>query len=224
MTQENKDLLFKDLSPRLAYRVKFPIYWWNEETQTDEEIVATLYSINTDGYCEIFDHDGTVYIDNIKPYLRPMSSMTKEEEKVFGSFIFTEHHGWDGKTDYHEYVCIDNINKFYDWLNKNMFDYRGLIPRGLALEAKEGMYDLELLHYSLPLQNESDSEIDSSTKITVGCKIRSKTSPYEILSIISDDCHGDEFECSNGSVLSLEQIKKHYDLYVEENKGTIVIN
>ena len=119
MTQENKDLLFNDISSRLSYRVKFPIYWWNEETQTDEEIIATLYSINTDGYCEIFDHDGTVYIDNIKPYLRPLSSMTEEEES-----IFINKQGYDR----------------YDWLNEKMFDYRGLIPRELALEASEDIY------------------------------------------------------------------------------------
>jgi len=215
MTQEEKELLIKDLSGRIPYRhnVWLLVREFDEDAPSNRRMLA-----------KYIDDIYTGWVVECKPYLRPMTSMTEEEEKVFGSFIFTEHHGWDGKTDYHEYVCIDNINKFYDWLNKKMFDYRGLIPRGLALEAKEGMYDLELLHYSLPLQNESDSEIDSSTKITVGCKIRSKTSPYEILSIISNDCHGDEFECSNGSVLSLKQIKKHYDLYIEENKGTIVIN
>ena len=112
----------------------------------------------------------------------------------------------------------------YEWLDRKMFDYRGLIPRGLALEAKKGMYELEFLHYWLPLQNESDSEIDNNTKITVGCKIRSKTNPDVILSIVSDDCHGDKFECSNGSVLSLGQLNKHYELYIEENIGTILIN
>lgn len=48
-------------------------------------------------------------------------------------------------------------------------------------------------------------------KITIGTKIRSKTNPDIILSIISDDCHEDKFECSNGSVLSLKQIEKYYE-------------
>lgn len=100
----------------------------------------------------------------------------------------------------------------FDWLNKKMFDYRGLIPKGLAEIAPEGMYELKLLDNHLSSQNESDSVIDNTTKITIGCKIRSKTNPIEILSIISDDCHGDEFECSNGSVLSLKQIEKYYEL------------
>lgn len=43
MTQEEKDLLFKDLSSRLAYRVKFPIYWWNQDTQNALEILDRLY-------------------------------------------------------------------------------------------------------------------------------------------------------------------------------------
>ena len=48
--------------------------------------------------------------------------------------------------------------------------------------------------------------------ITIGTKIRSKANPDLILSIISNDCHEDEFECSNGSVLSLKQIEKYYDI------------
>lgn len=51
-------------------------------------------------------------------------------------------------------------------------------------------------------------------QITIGAKIRSKTNPDIILSIISDDCHEDEFECSNGSVLSLKQIEKYFDLII----------
>lgn len=133
MTQEEKDLLFKELSSRLAYRVKFPIYWWNEDTQTDEEIIATLYSINTDGYCEIFDHDGTVYIDNIKPYLRPMSSMTVDEQKEY-------HKTFQVEADTHGFTYIESFESF-DWLTAHHFDFRDLISKGLALEASQGMYN-----------------------------------------------------------------------------------
>lgn len=133
MTQEEKDLLFKELSSRLAYRVKFPIYWWNEDTQTDEEIVATLYSINTDGYCEIFDHDGTVYIDNIKPYLRPMNSMTEEEQKEY-------HKTFRVEADTHGFTYIESFESF-DWLTAHHFDFRDLISKGLAIEAPQGMYN-----------------------------------------------------------------------------------
>lgn len=62
---------------------------------------------------------------------------------------------------------------------------------------------------------QEDKEILSNNpKITIGTKIHSKTTPYEILSIISDDCHGDKFECANGSVLSLKQIEKYYDIII----------
>ena len=66
---------------------------------------------------------------------------------------------------------------------------------------------LEVKVVDLDLENENNSP-----KITAGIKIRSKTNPDVILSIISNDCHEDEFECSNGSVLSLKQIKKYYEV------------
>lgn len=54
----------------------------------------------------------------------------------------------------------------------------------------------------------------NNPQITIGTKIRSKTSPNVILRIISNDCHGDKFECSNGCVLSLKQIEKYYDIII----------
>ena len=63
----------------------------------------------------------------LKPYLRPMSSMTEEEEKEFQEIKLSYHFDEDS------YILLD-------WLNAHHFDYRGLIEKGLALEAKEGMY------------------------------------------------------------------------------------
>ena len=73
----------------------------------------------------------------------------------------------------------------------------------------------ELLNFIDSLEEESDCIYNhtlNNPQITIGSKIRSKTNPDVILSIISDDCHEDELECSNGSVLSLKQIEKYYDL------------
>lgn len=73
----------------------------------------------------------------------------------------------------------------------------------------------ELLNFIDSLEEEPDctyNHTPNNLQITVGTKIRSKTNPDEILTIVSDDCHYDEFECSNGSVLSLKQIEKYYDL------------
>ena len=94
--------------------------------------------------------------------------------------------------------------------------------KSLADKEKDNMYFFarsdayrELLHFIDSLQEEPDciyNHTQSSPQITIGTKIRSKTNPDVILSIISDDCHEDEFECSNGSVLSLKQIEKYYDI------------
>ena len=75
----------------------------------------------------------------------------------------------------------------------------------------------ELLNFIDSLEEEPDcvcNHTPNNPKITIGTKIRSKTNPDVILRIISDDCHEDEFECSNGSVLSLKQIEKYYELII----------
>lgn len=66
----------------------------------------------------------SVYPEKIKPYLRPMSSMTKEEQEEFYSLPFCDAQGF----------------KRVDWLNEHKFDYRGWIEKGWALPAPEGMY------------------------------------------------------------------------------------
>ena len=130
MTQEEKDLLLKDLCARLPYGVicdrlgkpkkllgvyptkKFPLEFDNGEYMPSNYM-----------------------LEDIKPYLRPMSSMT-EEEKAEYWYIKCP------KYDDNGYI-IDTYGEIIDWLNKNKFDYRGLIPIGLALEAPEGMYKFE---------------------------------------------------------------------------------
>ena len=75
----------------------------------------------------------------------------------------------------------------------------------------------ELLNFIDSLEEEHDcihNHTPKKPQITIGTKIRSKTNPDIILSIISNDCHEDEFECSNGSVLSLKQIEKYYDIII----------
>ena len=196
MAQEEKDLVIKDLCGRLPYsgvqiHISYADGFKYDKTLTYEDVK---------NYSQLPACSTTI----VKPYLRPLSSMTDEEREEYSLFI-AEINGCA--------YFIDPISQM-DWLNKNMFDYRGLIPKGLALEATEWMCEHETkLEFN-----------ESGQRIGIGCKIRSKTNPDVILSIVSDDCHEDKFECSNGSVLSLEQIKKHYDLYIEENKGTIVIN
>ena len=113
MTQEEKELLIKDLCERLPYGL---IIKCNDGFRQSKEKL-----VNIDVGNELINYDWR--LTDVKPYLRPMSNMTEEEE------------------DEYELVCRKSITTHIDWLNKNMFDYRGLIPRGLALEAKEGMYN-----------------------------------------------------------------------------------
>ena len=121
MKQEDKDLLFKELSARYPYGVKILEGGVIIETlQKIEKVSETLYIVN--GYDESIG--GGFDISQVKLYLRPMSSMTEEEEREFEETL-----------QYTQYTL-----ESYDWLNAHHFDYRGLIPMGLALEAPEGMY------------------------------------------------------------------------------------
>ena len=111
MTQEDKELLLKDLCARLPYGVKV-----NNEIQGD----FVIY-----GICEnyIFARTTTSHadfrIENIKPYLFPLSSMTEEQNK---EWLYTL------SSDYH--ITYDTV----DWCNKNHFDYHCLIEKGLAID------------------------------------------------------------------------------------------
>ena len=135
MTQEQKDLLLKDLCARLPYFTK---------VQIKNEIVVLDSICDDDGYHFNFigdDREG-VNIENIKPYLFPLSSMTNELwDKEFMGCGITEF-----TRDSFKYGCEtlefnnDNPNlssmvRFINQLIKNHFDYRGLIPMGLAIDA-----------------------------------------------------------------------------------------
>ena len=123
MTQKEKDLLLKDLCARLPYGVRYRHFTWNDE-YGETYIAAQIYSINTDGYVKNCHDDETVYIDNVRPYLFPLSSMTGEQKKEYQ--YITER--WMNDPAY-------SISDSIDWLNKHHFDYRGLIEKGLAIDA-----------------------------------------------------------------------------------------
>jgi len=122
MKQEDKDLLLRDLCARLPYGVKVHTNIPEMDYSTEE-----LIERESDKILSIEDID---WLKNncgeFKPYLRPMSSMTEEEEE-----------------EYHN-LCISPINHHWnitDWLNAHHFDYRDLILKGLALPAPDGMYN-----------------------------------------------------------------------------------
>ena len=129
MTQEQKELLIKDLCARLPYRIKAYYYGAEEECETWDEIE----SITLDGYVDIGQY--ILPIETVKPYLFPLSSMT--EEQLYNNPIgFSQMLTIKADRDW-ENITIDRRSyyKLVDWFNKNHFDYRGLIPMGLAIDA-----------------------------------------------------------------------------------------
>ena len=124
MTKEDKELLLKDLCARLPYGVIIQEY--NEEYGYVDNVLNTIGI----GYFSIHEAciEGTWinHIENVRPYLRPMSSMTEDEYKDLTAQMY----------NVNEEICWDA-----DWLNAHHLDYRGLIKKGLALEAPEGMYN-----------------------------------------------------------------------------------
>lgn len=143
MTQEDKELLLKDLCARLPYGVKM-------NHVADDEI-NPLNLIGIAGSMITLAGNGgfsSTDIEEYKPYLFPLSSMTEEQSmelfKLFGislvdsigadyikindctGITFFLNKGFDVET---------HLDKLIEWLNKNHFDYRGLIPLGLALDA-----------------------------------------------------------------------------------------
>ncbi len=127
MTQENKELIFKDVCSRLPYHVKVKV--WLKDGTTEEGVLDLEHNYG-DVLRDAFYYNKIV---DVKPYLRPMSSMTDEEEKEYRNI---DNRSYSCPIDYAHIPASERI----DWLNKNHFDYRGLIPKGLALEAQEGMY------------------------------------------------------------------------------------
>lgn len=78
---------------------------------------------------------GSPLIEEVKPYLRPLSNMTEEEGKEYIRLLANT------QESLHYIPDEKPMVEFVDWLNEKMFDYRGLIPMGLALEAPENMYN-----------------------------------------------------------------------------------
>lgn len=144
MTQKEINLLIKDLCARLPYEVK--VEYKNEKFDI-QHVSPMFYEVKLDNY-----ETWTVGVEDVKPYLFPLSSMTEEQKKeLFNLCNFYREEDWEGKiTEVYGIeiasrpnpaYCYDNsfrmwgVNmKSIDWLNKNHFDYQGLIEKGLAID------------------------------------------------------------------------------------------
>ena len=121
MNKEDKELLLQDLSARLSYGVICHTKKGDGHLcSINQTIFGTKYGINIKAIERDYFNDRE---EVIKPYLRPMSSMTEEEKNEFGIIAC------EGNIDYPYGIFF----RCQDWLNKNMFDYRGLIEKGLAI-------------------------------------------------------------------------------------------
>ena len=131
MTQKDKNLLFQDLCGRIPYGVKC-ISGVNDATLIIEGINPNsngASQIQVTYECSEINFD--TKISTIKPYLFPMSSMTEEQKsEFFARFIELELKYLNGKIKHYEIVQFE-----IDFYNKKHLDYRGLIPKGLALDA-----------------------------------------------------------------------------------------
>ena len=135
MTQEEKELLLKDLSARVPYGVMVEQTLFPPSLADKEQ---RLKSVQANNVVQLYWYkyiNEFVPIHCIKPYLRQMSSMTEEEINEYKHLV-----AFSGNSN--------GAANFIDWLNKKMFAYRtidgkDMFELGLALEAPEGMYNIK---------------------------------------------------------------------------------
>lgn len=141
MTEEDKTLLLKDLIARLPYGVKIALKnngsYHHDNVAKKGDITIDKLKGFTGSYFNIYHsnpldwdwYDDDIDIEDIKPYLFPLSSMTEEQWKEYQTLKMTD---WvEGDIN----GVFINAGTITDWLNKNHFDYRGLIEKGLAIDA-----------------------------------------------------------------------------------------
>ena len=138
MTQKNKELVLKDLCARLPDKVIVD-YAYNafdvrkgNYVKHGSKCILNCYLL--DVFISPRQNEKGEYI---KPYLFPMSSMTEEQKKyITDKWSINEEFNFEIDTNWGEYfVELGDTVDFINWLNENHFDYNGLIPMGLAIDA-----------------------------------------------------------------------------------------
>lgn len=127
MTQNEKELLFADLSARVPHGIKIKV----------NDNVETLEGINVPDDIAEYGSFLASDIEEVKPYLYPISSLTNEQRNDFpfeSSLLNAFVNGYISLFEDEE-LTVDDIIRMMDWFNKKHIDYRGLIPMGLAIDA-----------------------------------------------------------------------------------------
>ena len=131
MTQGEKKLVIKDLCGRLPYGVIIQINDGLKGTYDSQLVQVFCDRVS----CSVSARNPLkecICIDSVKPYLRPLSSMTEEEWRECVNFGI----GDEFEDSYGEHRHLLPSHRLYDWLNKKMFDFRGLIPKDLAISTE----------------------------------------------------------------------------------------
>ena len=139
MTQKDKKLLLKELCARLPYGVKIELtnngYHHENIAKRGDKTIDTLkgftgkyFTIHHDNPLDWDWSNSEIEVEDIKPYLFPMESMNNRQKKYLDTLM--------ERTDVNEmsYV-LSPTEEYFDWLNEKHFDYRGLIEKGLAIDA-----------------------------------------------------------------------------------------
>jgi hypothetical protein len=144
MEKELRELLLKDLSARFPYGVICKVEFKDSEGWKAQNMSLKGVFINE---CYFTTDIGSIYSKEFKPYLRPMSSMTKEEKKdilqslnIYGD-IDNEGNLLLGVEC--NIITLKVCKKYLGELNKRMFDVCHMIEKGFALKAPEGMYNIK---------------------------------------------------------------------------------
>lgn len=135
MEEQNKKLLLQEMCARLPYGVKLDFY----SKAMNQHYISTLIGIEPDGdrpiIAKIEDGAYTLGQDHIKPYLRPISSMTEKEKNEIKEYLKSIEGkliGFGGR-----------IIWLTDYYLSHHIDFRNLIGKGIALEAPKDMYQID---------------------------------------------------------------------------------
>lgn len=125
LSDKELDVILNDVFPRVHYGVYCRMYMGKKEGTTEDFFTTHCFKDELDDLYCYWIHDGA-----IRPYLRPMDSMTDEEKKRY----------YDLRRGVHETGDVDLVVVLIEWLNKWGFDHHHLIDYGLAVPAEDWMY------------------------------------------------------------------------------------